>query len=587
MPSIERPPTAIGCPIPANTPHAVSVTLPSWKATVAYEKGEDWVIGKMTSGYPRFFYHVKIQELCAYIVKKYGNKGEAALVLPSYKVACKCRAYMERMKLSNDPITIRVVEITLPGPSAGVQASISSVFFPESEAPIAKSFWQHTGDGVSSRMAEYALERLIAADSAVENKTPVAVFKSRAGSLKRYTRKIDQVDSVTSDNDSSDSTREFSTFLEERFGRNLDISFVELVKVALRRRISGTMDDNLDVSQISQSVPQQSSRDVKSLSEKEVFLYPTGMSAIFNSHQLLLECLVPKKSICFGFPYIDTLKILHKWGPGVHFYGNGESEDLDSVERLLEGGEKILALYCEFPSNPLLKSPDLHRIRRLADKYDFVVVVDETVSNFINIHVLEYADIVVSSLTKIFSGDSNVMGGSLVLSPLSKHFNLFKKTLQRTYEDNLWAEDAIFLERNSRDFVSRAKRININAEALCKVFEAEPKIKEIYYPKYGSTKKFYDVCKTEDGGYGGLLSILMHDPEDSKRFFDAVEAAKGPSLGTNFTLLCPYTILAHYAELDWAAKYGVDRYLIRISVGLEPTEELVAIFEKYLKALYD
>jgi cystathionine gamma-synthase len=84
---------------------------------------------------------------------------------------------------------------------------------------------------------------------------------------------------------------------------------------------------------------------------------------------------------------------------------------LDELEQLLESGEKILSLFCEFPSNPLLVTPDLKRIRQMADQYDFAVVVDETIGNFINIAVLDCVDIVVSSLTKIFSGASNVMGG--------------------------------------------------------------------------------------------------------------------------------------------------------------------------------
>ena len=70
-----------------------------------------------------------------------------------------------------------------------------------------------------------------------------------------------------------------------------------------------------------------------------------------------------------------------------------------------------MALFCEFPGNPLLKTPDLGRIRKLANQYDFAVVVDETIGNFLNVNILPAADIVVSSLTKIFSGDSNVMGG--------------------------------------------------------------------------------------------------------------------------------------------------------------------------------
>jgi cystathionine gamma-synthase len=74
----------------------------------------------------------------------------------------------------------------------------------------------------------------------------------------------------------------------------------------------------------------------------------------------------------------------------------------------------ILALFTEIPSNPLLRCADLPRLRRLADKYDFLIVVDETIGNFVNVEVLPYCDIVVSSLTKVFSGDSNVMGGRCV-----------------------------------------------------------------------------------------------------------------------------------------------------------------------------
>lgn len=113
----------------------------------------------------------------------------------------------------------------------------------------------------------------------------------------------------------------------------------------------------------------------------------------------------------FRFPYIDTLKIVEKFGPGCLFYGFGSSEELDDLEKRLKDGERFLALFTEFPGNPLLRSPDVERIRKLADIYDFHVVIDETIGNFLNVNVLPYADIVVSSLTKVFSGDSNVMGG--------------------------------------------------------------------------------------------------------------------------------------------------------------------------------
>lgn len=171
---------------------------------------------------------------------------------------------------------------------------------------------------------------------------------------------------------------------------------------------------------------------------------------------------------------MDTLKILQKWGPGCHFYGFGSSEELDQLESLLSSGEKVLSLFCEFPSNPLLVTPDLKRIRHLADKYDFAIVIDETIGNFINIAVLDCADIVVSSLTKIFSGDSNVMGGSLVLNPHRKYYGKLKETMQGLYEDVFWPQDAVFLERNSRDFIARIHRVNVNAEAVCQVLQSSP-----------------------------------------------------------------------------------------------------------------
>lgn len=76
-------------------------------------------------------------------------------------------------------------------------------------------------------------------------------------------------------------------------------------------------------------------------------------------------------------------------------------------------------------------------------------------------------------------------------------------------------------------------------------------VKQVNYPKYGPAREFYDHCRTPNGGYGGLLSATFHKPADAIVFLDNLDTAKGPSLGTNFTLSSPYTILAHYTELDW------------------------------------
>ena len=120
-------------------------------------------------------------------------------------------------------------------------------------------------------------------------------------------------------------------------------------------------------------------------------------------------------------PYMDTLKLLQRWGPGAHFFGFGHDSDMDALESLLaEESSKdptkppILALFTELPSNPLLRSTDIPRLRALADTHDFLLIIDETLGNFVNVDVLPYADIVITSLTKVFSGAANVMGGRCV-----------------------------------------------------------------------------------------------------------------------------------------------------------------------------
>ena len=105
----------------------------------------------------------------------------------------------------------------------------------------------------------------------------------------------------------------------------------------------------------------------------------------------------------------------------------------------------------------------------------------------------------------------------------------------------------------------------------------------VYYPKYIDHDVYIKYARNKNApGYGGLFSIILRDDNAAIQFFDAIKIYKGPSLGTNFTLACPYTILAHYNELAWAASYGVPKRLIRISVGIEDTNELLALFRDVL-----
>ncbi|KAG1851947.1 pyridoxal phosphate-dependent transferase [Suillus subluteus] len=227
------------------------------------------------------------------------------------------------------------------------------------------------------------------------------------------------------------------------------------------------------------------------------------------------------------------------------------------------------ALFAEFPSNPLLRSANISVFCALADKYDFLLVIDESIGNLIDVDVdvLQYADIIVSSLSKISSGGANAMGGSLILNPQGCHYATLKAYMSATnYEDTWFDEDAVFMEHNSHNFTRNIPAIPRHQRGL---------LPQIHH---------YLSCKLPEGGYGGLFSLTFTSLAASQAFFDNMPFQKGPSLGTNFTLACPYTILAHYLELGWAAEYGVEEGLVRISVGMEEREGLLEGFKFALRA---
>ncbi|KAI8987236.1 pyridoxal phosphate-dependent transferase [Mycotypha africana] len=594
-----EPPTEVGAAIPAHTPHAVSVMFPTWQDNIDYEEANPRVTSKMECGYPRFFIHPLIQKLCSRILSKYGKEDDLCMLFPTHKVAEDCRCFMKRY-YTESVDRIRIVEfdvVASHSPAASLKkVPLHIVLFPKEAFPVAKQFWQHAGDIVSSRMADYCLQVMdqneVNDNSKNSNdetelyRPKMTMGRSRSHYNNNSSRSLKFAERTNSE---EDGTVDHLTYLEERYGRNLPIKYAANAKIALKRRIAGILTEDVELAgeqnvttadELEAQKKLQGVRGMAGLIEDDVYLYPCGMSAIYHAFKTASaigdESL---KSVCFGFPYTDTLKILQKWGAGCHFYGNGEDNDIDDLEHRLESGKRILSLFCEFPSNPLLKSPDLKRIRALADKFNFLVVVDETIGNFCNVCVLPWADMVVSSLTKVFSGESNVMGGSMILNPNGRNYQQLKSTLDTEYEDLLWSEDLIFLERNSRNFKERSHIINQNAEALCDFLINHPKVEKVFYPKY-TCRKYYDAIKldTETAGYGGLFSMVLKDEKSAATFYNHLSCAKGPSLGTNFTLCSPYTILAHYTELDWASQYGVSRHLVRVSVGLEPREELLSMF---------
>jgi cystathionine gamma-synthase len=466
----------LGAPIP-DSPHGVSVCLPTWSDIIGYEEKDPRVIARMQTGYPRFFLHPFVQKVRAKLRDETGRADEDVLPFPSAEAAHECASFAGAGS--------RVVE------SGGLWA----VFFPPALLPRARAYWQHAGRILSSRAAEDWLRdgRLAAPDPALAS--------------------------------------------------------------VMRQRLAGWSGAPASL----------------------VSLHPSGMAAIFAAFRAATAQRPGCRTVMFGFPYTDTLKILEKFGVGVEFFPQGDAGDLARLAELL-GTEKFAAIFCEFPSNPLLKVPDLPALHQMALGAGVPVVVDDTIGTFANVDVLPHVDLVATSLTKAVSGEGDVMAGALTVNP----HGVFGQGLPLHPVDEIYAPDLAVLEKNSQDFPERMKEANGNAQKLADLLDAHPAIERVYYPGLAPSPVYHALCKP-GGGYGAVLSFLPCGAAvNSPRIYETLRISRGISLGTSYSLISPYVQLAHYHELDWARACGIDPHLLRVAVGNESWADLQERFRAAL-----
>jgi cystathionine gamma-synthase len=326
---------------------------------------------------------------------------------------------------------------------------------------------------------------------------------------------------------------------------------------------------------------------------QHTWLASCGMSGFAAVHRAVDSLTPGLDSVQFGFPYVDSLKVQQLCGSaGCWFLPRGDRAELDQLREALEGGRRFSGVYTEFPSNPLLAVPDLGELSELCRAHGVPLVVDETIAGFGNVDVLPVADVVCSSLTKSFSGVGDVTGGSIVVNPQSRFAEPLSSALDASPPASLYTADLIVLERNSRDYSLRLPVTCENASRLVDFLRTQPGVATVYFPDDKNPAgdcnhaARFDAFARPGGHRGPLFSILLENPEaTTATFYNALAIDKGPNLGTNYTLACPFTILAHYHELEWAESCGVSRHLIRVSAGLEPYDQLQAAFANALDAV--
>ena len=315
---------------------------------------------------------------------------------------------------------------------------------------------------------------------------------------------------------------------------------------------------------------------------EDVFIFTSGMAAASSMLRALPGVKDGKKTLQLEFPYVDCLKIQELFGNGVVYLNDATGGSLDEALQRIRQGE-FAGVFTEAPSNPLLRTVDLKRVAEACNEGRTPLIVDDSTSGPYNLDILRFADAITGSLTKWISGAGDVMAGMAVVRESSPFANTLRESLlaDSTKSAPLYISDAEVLLSNLRTYSKRMKVVNENGMALATWLAAHPAVAQVWHPSLVQTEH-YDAVKRKDGGYGGLLSLVLKAEKKTPRVYDALRFSKGPSFGTNFTLVCPYTLLAHYDELKWAEACGVSPNLLRVSCGLEPIETILSTFEEAL-----
>ena len=312
------------------------------------------------------------------------------------------------------------------------------------------------------------------------------------------------------------------------------------------------------------------------------FVFSSGMAAVTSVLRALPGMLDGKKTLQLEFPYVDCLKVQEHFGNGVVYLNQATGESFDEALMRIRQGE-FAGVFTEVPSNPLLRTVDLHRVAKACEDSGTPLIIDDSSTGPLNVDALRFADVVTSSLTKWISGEGDVMAGMATVrdnSPVAENMRT-SLALDSTENAPLYIADAEVLLSNLKGYAKRMKIVNANGLEVASWLAKHPAIAEVWHPSLTHTAH-YDAVMRRGGGYGGLLSFVLKNPKKTPKVYDTLRLCKGPSFGTPFTLVCPYTLLAHYHELEWAEGCGVSTNLLRVSCGLEPLETILAAFEEAL-----
>ncbi|HLY62150.1 MAG TPA: cystathionine gamma-synthase [Terriglobia bacterium] len=253
---------------------------------------------------------------------------------------------------------------------------------------------------------------------------------------------------------------------------------------------------------------------------------------------------------------------------------------MEEVEKAIRPETRLI--YIETPTNPIMQITDIREVASLAHQHGILMAVDNTfMSPYLQRPLELGADVVLHSTTKYLNGHSDGVGGAVILNDEGLAERL--KFIQNAAGAILGPMDSWLILRGVKTLALRMARHSENGMAIASHLEGHPKIKQVHYPGLKSHPQ-HELAKKQMRGFGGMISFETGSLDNAKALLKSVRLCSlAESLGGVETLIShPATMTHASVPVEQRQRLGITDGLVRISVGIEDVEDLLADLDQAL-----
>lgn len=324
--------------------------------------------------------------------------------------------------------------------------------------------------------------------------------------------------------------------------------------------------------------------------EKNIAALENGkFGACFGSGLAAIDCVlkmlnpgdeVISTNDLYGGTYRIFKSIFEKYGIKFHLVG---MEDAQNIETYINKNTKLI--WVETPTNPMMNIIDILATSKIAKKHNVILAVDNTFATPYLQNPLDLgADIVMHSVTKYLGGHSDVVMGALICNNEEIAKEMYR--IQNSSGAVTGPMDSFLVLRGIKTLHIRIQRHCENGEKIAYFLANHPRIDKVYWPGFESHPN-HKIAKSQMSGYGGMISFTFkgNDMQDALNTLKRVTVfALAESLGGVESLIGHPATMTHAANpKQEREKSGIVDSLIRLSVGIEDAEDLIADLEQALK----